>query len=504
VGDPHLNTQPSRLTLVDVRKSFGETRALNGISLEVLGGEIVGVAGPNGAGKTTLLRIIAGEDQVDDGKILLNGTEVSAAIATRQVSVVHQEVRLFGNLSVAQNLLVGRSREGWRRWPRPGERELAILEELGLGSVANVELGACSLVVQQLTEIGRTLIREDAAHVFLFDEPNSALTDAESRQLFHHVHKLKEAGNIVLLVTHRLGELVEHADRVVVIRDGTCAAILEAGSLSEAAVARELVVEGRAVQVPSLRVRPPRPEPAWRCSISRWAHKQGAFKAVSFEFGAGDIIALVGVEGSGIRELIRSFAGFEAVSGSMQFSGQVADHPAMEFLPAERWRSLYSNFSIGKNLTSRLGRGEIASRWGYLLVSRMRAIAVQLVERFRIRSRSVADLITALSGGNQQKVGIAAAIAARPTLLVLEEPTRGVDVGSKAEIYRMLHEFADGGGAIITLCTEVPEVFELASRVLVVKMGEVGADMPVRSFPDVTALAERVAAVGQSGTYRSA
>jgi ABC-type sugar transport system ATPase subunit len=357
--------------------------------------------------------------------------------------------------------------------------------------------------VQQLTEIGRTLIREDAAHVFLFDEPNSALTDAESRQLFHHVHKLKEAGNIVLLVTHRLGELVEHADRVIVIRDGRCAATLEAGSLSEAAVARELVVEGGVLQIPTSRARPAAPLPAWRCSIGSWAHKHGAFKAVSFEFAEGEIIALVGVEGSGIRELIRSLAGFEAVSGSIQFTGEIADHPAIEFLPAERWRSLFSNFSIGKNLTSRLGTGEIASGWGYLLVGRIRAIAVQLVERFRIRAQSVADLITALSGGNQQKVAIAAAIAARPTLLLLEEPTRGVDVGSKAEIYRMLHEFTDTGGAIITLCTEVPEVFELANRVLVVKMGELRADLQVRTFPDVTSLAERVAAVGQSGTSRS-
>jgi ABC-type sugar transport system ATPase subunit len=501
MGNPHVMiAQRSRLTLVDVRKSFGETRALNGISMEAFGGEIVGVAGPNGAGKTTLLRIIAGEDQLDDGSILLNGIEVSAAIASRQVSVVHQEVRLFSNLTVAQNLLVGRLRNGWRPWPRPGERELAILDELGLRSFADVELGACSLVVQQLTEIGRTLIREDAARVFLFDEPNSALTDAESRQLFHHVHKLKDAGNIVLLVTHRLGELVEHADRVIVIRDGRCAATLEASTLSETAVARELVVEGGVAHVTSSRVQPAASAPAWRCSITGWAHKKGAFKAASFEFGAGEIIALVGVEGSGIRELIRSLAGFEAVSGSMQFSGKVANHPAIEFLPAERWRSLFSNFSIGENLTSRLGTGEIASRWGYLLVRRIRAIAAQLVQRFRIRARSVADLITALSGGNQQKVGIAAAIAARPTLLVLEEPTRGVDVGSKAEIYRMLHEFADGGGAIITLCTEVPEVFELANRVLVVKMGAVRADLQVRSFPDVTSLAERVAAVGQAAS----
>lgn len=500
MGHPHVViADRSRLTLVDVRKSFGETRALNGITVEALGGEIVGVAGPNGAGKTTLLRIIAGEDQPDSGKILLNGTEVSATIASRQVSVVHQEVRLFSNLTVAQNLLVGRAQEGWRAWPRPGEQELSMLEELGLRSFADVELGSCSLVVQQLTEIGRTLIREDAAHVFLFDEPNSALTDAESRQLFHHVHKLKEAGNIVLLVTHRLGELVEHADRVIVIRDGRCAATLAAGSLSEAAVARELVVEGGLAHVTNSRARPAAAAPEWRCSISGWAHKEGAFSAISFEFAAGEIVALVGVEGSGIRELIRSLAGFEAVSGSMRFSGKVANHPAIEFLPAERWRSLFSNFSIGNNLTSRLGTGEIASRWGHLLVGRIRSIAVQLVERFRIRAQSVGDLITALSGGNQQKVGIAAAIAARPTLLVLEEPTRGVDVGSKAEIYRMLHEFADGGGAIITLCTEVPEVFELANRVLVVKMGKIQSDLQVKSFPDVTALAERVAAVGQAG-----
>jgi ABC-type sugar transport system ATPase subunit len=484
---------PVRLVVDGVTKSFGDTAALRGISLEAHGGEVLGIAGPNGAGKTTLVRIIAGEDEADEGTVKLEERILSAKEAGRVVSVVHQEVQLAPNLTVVQNLLVEtKTRRG--RWPRPTNAEFAMLRELGIERYAQVEVEKCSLVVQQLTEIGRVLLREDAAAVFLFDEPNSALTDAESEELFNHVARLKREGKVVILVTHRLRELVDVADRVVVIRDGTCAAVLEKSGLTEAAVARELVVGSATVDDRDGEVNgagQARGDASWYWSVENWTDAKDAFSAVSFQVGAGEIVALVGVEGSGVRELVRSLGGVQRALGRTRFVGRKSAQ--VGFLPAERTQSLFPNLTVARNVSSRLGRGEIASSVGHLRTGAIARIARKLVERFYVRCRSLAQEITGLSGGNQQKVALAAAAAAQPTLLVLEEPTRGVDVGAKAEIYGTLREFVAGGGAVVALCTEVPEVFELCDRVLLLEEGRLRAALDVREFESVTALAERLA-----------
>jgi ABC-type sugar transport system ATPase subunit len=488
---------PLRLAISGVTKTFGDTDALRRISLEARGGEILGVAGPNGAGKTTLMRIIAGEDTADSGTVSLGDAQLSPDEAARLVSVVHQEVQLFPNLTVAENLLVDRTSRATSRRPRPGPDEFSMLREFGIEMYADAEVGACSLVVQQLTEIARVLKREDAAQVFLFDEPNSALTDAESKELFAHVLKLKAAGKVVVLVTHRLNELVELADRVVVIRDGVCAATLPRAALSEAAVARELVVGADTDGDPRLRVGA-RKGAGWECSVEDWTDPGGAFAHIRLGVRSGEVVALVGVEGSGVRELARSLAGIDTAAGRIRFAG-LTSQGRIGFLPAERTQSLFPNFSVARNLTSRLGRREIGGPLGYLRVRRMNAIAHELRARFQIRCRSLAQPVTSLSGGNQQKVAIAAALAANPTLLVLEEPTRGVDVGAKREIYRMLHEFAGGGGSVVALCTEVTEVFELCDRVVAVDRGRVRAELDVHGFPNVTKLAEHLATLTDGG-----
>ena len=485
-----------RLTINDVTRTFGDTHALRGLSLDAFGGEVLGVAGPNGAGKTTLMRIIAGEDTADSGTIALGDALLSAADAARLVSVVHQEVQLYPNLTVAENLVADRAGRATGRRPRPGGRELAMLKELGIEEYADVELGTCSLVVRQLTEIARVLLHEDAAQIFLFDEPNSALTEAESQELFARVRRLKEEGKIVVLVTHRLGELVEFADRVVVVRDGVSAAQLEKGALSEAALARELVV-GAGTDGDSRLESPALEGAGWEWSVEGWTHAAGAFAGVGLRLHAGEIVGLVGVEGSGARELARSLGGLEKASGGIRFRGG-GPRARVGFLPAERAHSLFPNFSVARNLTSRLGRGEIATRTGMLRLGRLNAIAERLRERFQVRCRSVAQLVTGLSGGNQQKVAVAAALAARPTLLVFEEPTRGVDVAAKSEIYRMLRDFAREGGGVVALCTEVPEIFELCDRVLAVDAGRIRADLDVHAFASVADLAERLATLTEA------
>jgi ABC-type sugar transport system ATPase subunit len=480
------------LELHGIHKHYGRTRALDGLDLTIRSGELLGIAGPNGAGKSTLIRLLAGEEAPDAGEMALDRDEWVPA--SHRVGVVHQEPSLFPNLTVAENLLVARAGARLRR-PKLSDRELHVLAQLGIAEYAHAPLGSCSLVVRQLTAIARALVYN--AEIFLFDEPNSALTEDESARLFQHMHALEEAGRFVILVSHRLAELEAHARRVAVILDGRCSAVLEREGLSQEAIGRELVVGEAAHAVGPRAVGERGSSPSERLRLRGWSHRAGAFSDVDLEVDPGEIVALVGVEGSGARELLASTAGLEAADGSISVGeerGIGAVRQLVAFLPADRRASLFPNFSLAHNLVARLGAPAIASVLGYLRKGRILHLAASMRARFRVRAESLDQPVTALSGGNQQKVAIAAAIAQKPLLLVLEEPTRGVDIGSKAEIYRVLRDFADEGGAVLAFCTEVPEVFELADRVAILDRGRIARILDVRAYADVVALAAQMTA----------
>ena len=309
------------------------------------------------------------------------------------------------------------------------------------------------------------------------------------------MHGLADAGHLVILVSHRLAELVAHCARVVVIRDGGVTATLSGAALTEPAIARELVV-GLAPGQSADRGAAPNGASDAVLRLGGWSHPQGAFRDISVEISRGEIMALVGVEGSGARELVASVAGYAPGSGSIEIAGH--DGSAVvgrdtAYLSADRRGMLFSNLSVGHNLVIRLGIPEIASRGGVLLLRRLAHLGHELVERFRIRANSPEQPLPSLSGGNQQKVAIAAAIARRPAVLALEEPTRGVDVGSKAEIYRILRDFAASGNGVLVYCTEVPEVFELADRLAIMDGGLISKPRKVANFPDVASLAAAIA-----------
>ena len=490
------------LELRGLTKRFATTVALDGLDVTASSGEILGVVGPNGAGKSTMIRILAGEIAADMGEILIDGQTWSRSRRRHDIAIVHQEPELFPTVTVAQNLLVGR--EGGRIVrPRSGGDERKVLSDLQIVAYANRPLDSCSLVVRQLTEIARALVHD--ARVFLFDEPNSTLTEDESVRLFRYMHALKDAGHIVLFVSHRLAEIVEHADRVAVIRGGRCAAVLERHELTGQAVAQQLVV-GEREQEGDGRSREQGSEAgAMLLRVSNWSHPRRAFVDADLQVGAGEIVALAGVEGSGARELLRSIAGLEPAHGRIEVAGlggRAASRALVTYISADRKVSLFSNLSVGENLTSRLGSPEIAGPWGNLRKRRLTRLARELVDRFRIRARSVAQPVRTLSGGNQQKVVIAAAMARRPRLLALEEPTRGVDIGTKAEIYHLLQAYVRDGNAVVAFCTEVPEVFELADRVVVVQAGRLSDSLDVRSYPHVETLAADITSL--EGSVREA
>lgn len=480
-----LDPGPGVLAMRGIRKSFGETVALDGLDLEISAGTVLGIAGPNGAGKSTLIRILAGEDEPDSGEFVLGGAPWAPKLGA--VAVVHQEPQLWPNLTVAENLLVGRE-SGKLAAPSPSQTDRDALEEVGILGFADRLLADCPLAVRQRVEIARALAR--SASIFLFDEPNSALNAAESDGLFAHMHALASSGRLVVLVTHRLQELVSNCRRVVVIRDGRVGADLSEAQLTEAAVARELVVGNSAVPSTASAQRAATFDRAPLLTLRGWTSQSGRPVDDELTAMAGEVLAVVGVEGSGARELVAAMAGQQQeLDGNVSGGSIRSGGGATEYVTGDRRATVFGNLTVAQNLVVRLGAPDIASPGGFLRPARQSRVARDLVERYAVRTADINQPVSSLSGGNQQKVVIAAAVSTRPAVLVLEEPTRGVDISSKAEIYRVLRGFAANGGSVVVYCTELPEVFELADRMVVVRDGRTSAPFDVGSFPDVIALA---------------
>ena len=479
------------LVLRGVKKWYGDTHALDGLDLDARSGEILGIAGPNGAGKSTVIKILAGEVREDAGEFVLDGDEWKPMDHRDRVAVVHQEPQLFPNLSVAENLMIGR--EGTRALVRRLDaKERALMKDLAILDYADRPLGSVPLAMRQRVEIGRALARD--ARVFLFDEPNSALTQEESSDLFRRMHLLADGGAVVILVSHRIAELAEHAARVALILDGRCTGSLEGDLLTQEGIAAGLVSGQVAHEPVEELVKQMSDVAGMDLRLTSWTGSRGAFAGIDLNVHAGEIVAIVGVEGSGGRELVRSVAGFERSTGSIDIAGDAgaaAVAAGTGLVSADRAASLFGNLTIADNMVSRLDR-EIAARGIALRRRRMAQIANELRERFGVKATSLDRPISSLSGGNQQKVAISAAIVKGPEVLVLEEPTRGVDIASKREIYRILRTYATQGHSVIMFCTEVPEVFEAADLAYVMSEGRISEPLIVTSFEDVEALARAI------------
>jgi ABC-type sugar transport system ATPase subunit len=488
----------SGVVIRDLRKVYGDTVALAGLSLDARPGEILGIAGPNGAGKSTMVKILAGEVERDSGEVLVDGREWSPAFGADRVAVVHQEPQLFPNLTVGENIVAGREQSGaW--WPRVDPADRPLLDELGITPAIDVQLGSLGLALQQRTEIARALVRD--ARLVLFDEPNSALTPEESAELFRLMRRLADTGHVVMLISHRLTELAANADRVGVIVDGRCVRLLEGDALTAEEIAQTIV---RGLEVAIGRVAADGPQTGVVAPGLRFAgltDRGGAFSELDFEAPAGAITALIGVEGSGAREIVRATAGLQRVRGAVEIAGTPVRPPRLAahvaYVGADRASSLFTNLTVGENLVIRLDR-QISGVVG-LRRRRMRQLAEQLCADFRVKSDGIDIGIRSLSGGNQQKVAIASAVARRPEVLSLEEPTRGVDIASKAEIYEILRAYAAEGNSVVLFCTEIPEVFEVADRLHVVSQGRLSAPLEVAAFPGMEALAKAVASLERHG-----
>jgi ABC-type sugar transport system ATPase subunit len=497
--DREVNEPPNKtLRMSGVSKRFGPVRALHDVSVEFRGGEITALMGENGAGKSTLLKVLVAALPVDAGTIELDGAAVRFADPTASraagVRVVSQEPEIIPHVSVAENIFVG-ALPSRRRLFHRGElvaRAGELIVRHGFGQVLDPRtLGAKLTPAQrQLVEILRALT--DQPKVIAFDEPTSSLSDTEVDLLFALIRGLREQGVAVIYVSHRIKEVFALADRVAVLRDGEHVGTRRGRELSEAELIRMMV--GR--DLASLfHDEVPRPAPGDVVLDVRGLHSAERsasgtsintdVRDVTFQVRAGEIVALAGLVGAGRSELVKALVGAEPVtSGSVVFLGQErrfgsprdAVRAGIGLAPEERKaEALFLQRSVRENTAAaiydRLRRFRVISR------REERATVAQFLDRLRVRTPGMEYPVANLSGGNQQKVVLARWLARNPALLILDEPTRGVDVGAKSEIYAIIHELAGAGIAILMVSSELPEVLGLADRIIVMQNGRITGEL---------------------------
>jgi rhamnose transport system ATP-binding protein len=494
-------TATPRVELRDISKRFGATQALDGVSLELRAGEVHALVGENGAGKSTLVKIIGGIYQADSGTILLDGqpTELHGPAQARSlgIAVVHQEPRLFPDLTVAENVFMGHvpgGRMGTIDWGEMRRAAQRIFQELGVRFDVGAPVRGLSMADQQLIEIAKALSID--AKVLVLDEPTASLSAHEVERLFTIVRQTRDRGVAVLFVSHRLDEVFELCDRATVFRDGRHVVTAATSELTTADLIRHMV--GRAVSL-----FPKGENPIGDVLLEVTGLSRGdRFRDVSFSVRTGEIVGFAGLVGAGRTEVARVLFGIDhADSGRITLGGQpvsfaspsAALHAGIAYVPEDRHQEgLVEDFSIAENVSLPI----LARLFGRLFMrgSVERSLARGYIEQLRIRTTGVDQLVAALSGGNQQKVVLAKWLATKPRVLILDEPTRGIDIGAKIEVHRIISELAASGLAIILISSDLPEVLAMSDRILVLHEGILTAEI-ARS--DATEERVMFAATGQ-------
>jgi ABC-type sugar transport system ATPase subunit len=474
--------KPAVLEACGLCKGFPGVRALDGVDLVCRAGRVHALVGENGAGKSTLVRILTGNMQPDAGELRVDGnavrfTDPRQALASG-VTAVFQELTVLPAMSVVDNVMLGqeRSRRGWL--DRADERRLAraALERVGLGELdPDTPAESLTLANQQLVEIARALVRE--ARVVILDEPTAVLAGEKLQAIFDAVHALTEHGVAVVYISHRMDEIGALADDVSVLRDGRLVSGGPSGEYDVDRMVREMV--GRDVDTVFPEPAPPAPEVALRVTGLRPMGREDA-DGLDLEVRKGEIVAVAGMLGSGRSRLLRSLAGVDRRTagdvevGDRRVGASVRDAVAagVAFVPEERkTEGLVLPLAVRANATL-ADLATIAPR-GWLAPARERAAFEEERERLSIRASSPDQGTWQLSGGNQQKVVLAKWLRTRPRVLVLDEPTRGIDVGAKTEIYALMRALAGDGLAVVFASSDLTEVTGLAHRVLVCRDGVV-------------------------------
>ncbi len=487
-----------------VGKLYGAHAALADIDLEINSGEVIGLIGENGAGKSTLLKIIAGVEKASSGKMYVNGEfyEGSSPVLanSKGIGMVFQEQSLIKNLTVAQNIFLGNEKKykkfGIIQWKKMEEDAKAALEEIGVNYInPKEEISNLSFASRQMVEIAKIfniVSKAKKNSIILLDEPTSVLNDAEINQLFEEVDKLVKMGNSVIFVSHRLDEVIKISDRIYVFKDGRNAGIVSKEEANEAILYEKMV--GRSTTGEYFRVNKQSKAVKDRQLLKvDNLSKFGVFRDISFELYAGEVLGICGVEGSGKESLCEVLIGEEDfTSGEIFVKGKKLnitspDNALKEgvlSIPKERRsEGMISTLSVGENII--MSSLKNVSKYGIVDSKAQKKIALEWIKRLDVKCNSEKDLMLRLSGGNAQKVVFARAINSEAEILILNHPTRGVDVGSKEDIYELIREITDKGAAVILLGDTLDESIGLSSKIIALKDGELSGtfDAPADKKP---------------------
>jgi ribose transport system ATP-binding protein len=476
------------IKIVDISKTYPGVVALEAVSLDVASGEVVGLVGENGAGKSTLMKVLGGVVAPSGGSITVDGVSherltVKSSMAAG-IAFVHQELNLFDNLTVAANIFIGREpRRPGSRWliaeRRMNEMAAPLLEQLGAEFAADTLLANLSLAERQLVEIAKALSLN--ARLIIMDEPTSSLTVTETERLLTTIRRLRAKRVSIIFISHRLSEVEEIADRVVVLRDGKRVAELHGEEIRPDRMIRHMI--GRELKT---LYRPPRGKPgAAVLEVQSLRTRYWPGQEVDLTLRRGEIVGLAGLVGSGRTELARTLFGLDKpVAGSIAIDGkqvtiaspQDAIRRGVYLIPEDRKRSgLVLEFPVVDNVTlaSLLG----FSRFGLTDRLSERAAADRQKDALQIRTPSVDVEVRSLSGGNQQKVVLGKWLSMAPRLLIFDEPTRGIDVGAKSEIYQLMRNLSDEGVGILMISSDMEEVIGVSDRVAVMHEGRIAGEL---------------------------
>jgi ribose transport system ATP-binding protein len=481
-----MTTVAPVLEMRGIRKSFPGVVALDGVDLSLRAGEVHMLLGENGAGKSTLMKILSGAYRKDAGEILIGGRRVEIAgprdALARGIRVIYQELTLVAQLSVAENIFLGAlptSAPGVVDRRTLNARTARLLESLGMAIDPRLRVGRLGLAQRQMVEIAKALATSDdaapAATVLVMDEPTSALTTREVEQLFTLITRLAARGVAIVYITHRMDEVFRIGERVTVLRDGRVVATRALGDVTVAELVRMMANRDVTDHFPKVRVaRGPE-----LLRVERLSRK-GALHDVSFTLHAGEVLGVAGLLGAGRTELARAIAGADAFDeGQLHVSGAVARFrsPAdaiargIGLLPEDRKaEGLVAGLTVARNIA--LPHGRRLARFGILSSRTETELARPIGGELRIKATPTQP-VRLLSGGNQQKVVLGKWLAGNIRVFIFDEPTRGVDVGAKVEIYNLINRLTAQGAGIIMISSELPELLGMSDRILVMHRGRV-------------------------------
>jgi rhamnose transport system ATP-binding protein len=502
---------PSLLSVRAIEKSFPGVRALSGVSFDVAKGEVHALLGENGAGKSTLIKVVSGVFPPDRGEVIVDGKPVNLDrpddARRAGVATIYQELLLFPELSVAENIFMGhapRARFGRLDWRAMREKTKELLASLEIRDLqADRVVGSLSVGNRQRVEILRALSQD--ARILIMDEPTAALTEYDVTRLFDIVRKLKARGVAVIYISHKLDEIFAIADRVTVLRDGAHVATKRVADTDAAELVQLMV--GRKIESLFPKITVSIGEPVLEVKD---LERQPLTRKVSLMVRAGEIVGLAGLVGSGRSELAQTIFGVTpAEGGEIKIRGRTVDIRSpgqaralgVAYVPEDRGtQGLVRSMTVRENF-SLAALGKIAFA-GFIDRAAERKLADEGVKRFAVKTSSLEQVAGKLSGGNQQKIVLGKWLANRPKLLILDEPTRGVDVGAKAEIHRLMGELAAQGLAVLMISSELPEVLGMSDRVLIMREGRIVAEF---SRDEATQEAAGAAMMGShEGTEKAA